>query len=163
MPRDEFCPPRIGLDCSSLDDSTIYCFGVEAPGDKEPVWILRLYAKKGGAVVSENIYHQYPENGSLHAITQLPEAELQVDQSISDEGTKQKAVLLLRNTSQIPAVFVRIVLKGDDGEQILPVDYSDNYLTIMPGEKREVVVSWKKADARGKTPVFTFSSLNASQ
>ena len=114
-------------------------------------------------MVSENIYHQYPENGSLHAITQLPEAELQVDQSISEEGTKQKAVLLLRNTSQIPAVFVRIVLKGDDGEQILPVDYSDNYLTIMPGEKREVVVSWKKADARGKTPVFTFSSLNASQ
>ena len=84
-------------------------------------------------------------------------------QSISYEETNQKDILLLSNTSQIPAVFVRIVLKGDDGEQILPVDYSDNYLTIMPGEKREVVVSWKKADARGKTPVFTFSSLNASQ
>lgn len=149
--------------CSSLDDSTIQCFGVESPGDKEPVWILRLYAQKGDAVVSENIYHQYPEKGSLHAITELPEAELQVDQSISDEGTRQNAVLLLRNTSRVPAVFVRIVLKGDDGEQILPVDYSDNYLTIMPGEKREVAVSWKKADSRGKTPVFTFSSLNASQ
>ena len=153
----------------SPDDSTIQCFHVDNPVKTENAWILRLSAKtekvknSGNDRISENTYLLYPENGNLYAVTELPEAEIQQHITIRDEGTRQKAELELQNISKVPAVFVRICLKGDDGEQILPVDYSDNYVTIMPNEKRSIIVSWEKADARGKKPTFVFTSLNASK
>ena len=64
-------------------------------------------------------------------------------------GNTRTALVTLRNKSNVPAPFLRLNLMGADGEQILPVVYSDNYLTLMPGESRSVRVTWKIEDARG--------------
>ena len=55
--------------------------------------------------------------------------------------------------------MLRVNLKGADGEQILPVIYSDNYFTLMPGEQKTVNVSWRTEDARGQQPQFEITSL----
>jgi exo-1,4-beta-D-glucosaminidase len=44
-------------------------------------------------------------------------------------------------TSQL-AFFVHLtVRKGKDGEDIKPIYWDDNYISLMPGEKREVTAS----------------------
>ena len=58
----------------------------------------------------------------------------------------------LHNKSKVPAPFLRVNLKGADGEQILPAVYSDNYITLMPGEQKTVTIHWRKEDARGQQP-----------
>ena len=59
--------------------------------------------------------------------------------------------------------MLRLNLKGDDGEQILPVIYSDNYFHLMPGESRTIDIEWKNEDARGTTPIVEISGTNVSK
>ena len=56
--------------------------------------------------------------------------------------------------------MIRLNLKGDDGEQILPVIYSDNYFHMMPGESRTIEIEWKTEDARGCKPVVEITGMN---
>ena len=50
--------------------------------------------------------------------------------------------------------------KGDDGEQILPVVYSDNYIALMPGESRDVTVEFADEDRRDSQPHIEVSAFN---
>jgi hypothetical protein len=58
---------------------------------------------------------------------------------------------------------LRLNLKGSDGEQILPVIYSDNYLHLMPGESRVIDIEWKIEDARGVQPIVEITGTNVSK
>ena len=70
--------------------------------------------------------------------------------------------ITLSNSGDVPAVMLRLNLKGDDGEQILPVIYSDNYFHLMPGESRTIDVEWKNEDARGTNPVVEITGTNVT-
>ena len=56
--------------------------------------------------------------------------------------------------------MIRLNLKGDDGEQILPVIYSDNYFHLMPGESRTINIEWKNEDTRGCKPIVEITGMN---
>ena len=58
------------------------------------------------------------------------------------------------------ALMVRLNLKGNDGEQILPVIYSDNYFHLMPSESKTITITWNNQDSRGCTPVIDVSGFN---
>ncbi|WP_255347963.1 MULTISPECIES: glycoside hydrolase family 2 protein [unclassified Prevotella] len=61
---------------------------------------------------------------------------------------------------QNTALMVRLNLKGNDGEQILPVIYSDNYFHLMPSESKTITITWNNQDSRGCTPVIDVSGFN---
>ena len=71
--------------------------------------------------------------------------------------------ITITNQGQVPAVMLRLNLKGDDGEQILPVIYSDNYFHLMPGESRTISIEWKAEDARGCNPIVEITGMNISK
>ena len=49
----------------------------------------------------------------------------------------------LENPSKSLAFFVRLkVDQGKGGEEILPVIWQDNYISLLPGEKREVSATY---------------------
>ena len=61
-------------------------------------------------------------------------------------------------------MMIRLNLKGDDGEQILPVIYSDNYFNLIPaGETRTIDIEWKDEDARGTRPIVEISGTNVTK
>lgn len=124
-----------------------------APSD---VWFLRLQLADKHGVVSENEYIMGREANNYRALTTLPHARLQ--QQLKVNGTQ--AVLTLKNSGKSVAPFIRINLKGADGEQILPVLYSDNYFTLMPGEQKTVTIGWKAEDARGQQPLVEATTIN---
>ena len=43
------------------------------------------------------------------------------------------------------------LLRTSDGERILPAYFSDNYLSLLPGEKRVVEISYPEAQASAAT------------
>jgi len=49
-----------------------------------------------------------------------------------------------------------------DGEQFLPMFYSDNYFSLLPGEKKEINIHWKDVDTRGETPKVVISGYNVN-
>jgi len=70
------------------------------------------------------------------------------------------AVVKLTNPGPALAFMVRMKLNRDQGgEEILPVFWADNYVSLLPGETREVEARWRKADFGG-TPVLEVSGWN---
>jgi exo-1,4-beta-D-glucosaminidase len=53
-------------------------------------------------------------------------------------------------------------LKAKDGPEILPVFWADNYLSLLPGEKREIGVRVKKSDLGSAKPVLAVDGYNLS-
>ena len=126
-------------------------------------FVCLTLADKGGKVLSENTYVTSNEEGNLQELNALPHlSAAQLSATVQGTG-QQRTVTLTNTTGGIPALMLRLNLKGADGEQILPVDYSDNYFHLLPGETQTVSVAWKAEDARGQQPVIELSGFNAVQ
>ena len=52
------------------------------------------------------------------------------------------------------------VVRTTTGDRILPVLYGDNYVSIMPGERRTVATDVKREDARGERPRMVVEGFN---
>jgi len=63
-----------------------------------------------------------------------------------DKDSRFEITLTHRGT--VPALAAKITMLAADGTRILPVYYSDNYLMMMPGEVRKIVVRCPAAGAR---------------
>lgn len=72
------------------------------------------------------------------ALASLPQALCGVQATVTREADEWLAEVTLENTSSEIAFFVRLSLKDETGELLAPVFWSDNYLALMPGEKRVV-------------------------
>ena len=70
---------------------------------------------------------------------------------------------VITNTSDTPAMMIRLNLCGTDGEQVLPVEYSDNYFHLLPGERKTISINWKPFDARGTNPQLKISGYNVKE
>jgi len=58
------------------------------------------------------------------------------------------ARVLLRNQSSVPAFFVRAeITNSGDADEILPVTWSDNYVTIFGGESMMLEARFRRSDA----------------
>ena len=138
------------------EDMTLEMMQVDVPQEIAGAYFLRLtLIDNKGVVRSMNDYvHTTVENDrtSLHDLRRA-----QVTATASGKG------VTLTNTGQVPAVMLRLNLKGDDGEQILPVIYSDNYLHLMPGESRTIDIEWKNEDARGCKPIVEITGTNVTK
>ena len=61
--------------------------------------------------------------------------------------------LLVENKSKIPAVNASMsILAGDRGAEVLPCFWSDNAVTLLPGESRQLNVTFRNSLLDGKKP-----------
>jgi exo-1,4-beta-D-glucosaminidase len=95
------------------------------------------------------------------ALSQLPKVKLKVSERTERKGDEAITHVILENPSQSLAFFVRLKLtKGARGEEILPALWQDNYISLLPGEKREVTATYRPSDAGGKKPTIEISGWN---
>jgi exo-1,4-beta-D-glucosaminidase len=124
---------------------------------------------RDGKVIGDNVYWQSQINDdadpelddpfSLHqtrwadmtALNDMAKVPLEVTAHRTTNGAGQDVVdISLHNSTKQIAFFERAeVTTSKDGDEILPIEYSDNYVTVFPGETaalRGVVPSpWKTA------------------
>jgi exo-1,4-beta-D-glucosaminidase len=113
---------------------------------------------KTGKVVSENVYWQSqrlddvggPSNDSAFELKQASWADMtglnnmaQVPLDVTAFRTPNpgdnRVTIRLHNSSQQVAFFERAELTAaPDADEILPIEYSDNYVTVFPGETVEL-------------------------
>jgi exo-1,4-beta-D-glucosaminidase len=81
------------------------------------------------------------------AISQLPKVKLKVTDRTERKGEDSITHVSLENPSKSLAFFVRLkVDKGAKGEEILPVVWEDNYVSLLPGEKREISATYRASE-----------------
>ena len=140
-------------------DTTLNVMDVRVP-EGQDAYYLRLSLKADGEALSENFYVRSAGDSGLKSLLSLPAAEVNVKTRFRKYDVTVTCNALVSNDSDVPAMMIRLNLKGTDGEQILPAFYSDNYFHLMPGESRTVEISYRNEDARGVRPVIETSWLN---
>jgi hypothetical protein len=77
------------------------------------------------------------------------------------DGAETVDTLGIENTSNVPACDVRSeILSGPQGGEVLPSFWTDNALTLLPHEKREVTVRYRTALLAGAEPHFIVEGFN---
>ena len=81
------------------------------------------------------------------ALSQLPKVKLKTTNRTERKGEESVTHVTLENPSKTLAFFVRLkVTKGAGGDEILPLLWQDNYISLLPGEKREVSASYRASE-----------------
>lgn len=85
-----------------------------------------------------NVYWLTTEPKDYTSLSQLPKSRPEIKTDIKKEGSNFVGTVRLSADSQI-SFFNRIkVFDKETGKRILPVHYSDNYITLMPGDQQEI-------------------------
>lgn len=106
-----------------------------------------------GAMIADNFYWVAKDAESYRALDKLASASVNSDMKAAADvtvyGGREKVWRVhMRNTGSDPAIALKLTLRHTDGTRILPAYYSDNYLSLLPGEERTVTIQ-APVDAAG--------------
>jgi exo-1,4-beta-D-glucosaminidase len=95
------------------------------------------------------------------SLAQLPKVKLSVSIRSTRDGEDEVTSVSVENPSKSVAFFVRLKLdKGKGGEEILPVLWQDNYISLLPGEKREITATYRSSSMGEARPELEVSGWN---
>ncbi|MGA2135894.1 MAG: discoidin domain-containing protein [Bryobacteraceae bacterium] len=139
----------------SAEDSVASPIHLEFPDGLSPVHFVRLKLSQGGEAVSENFYWRGTEEYNYRALRDLPKVKLNASTHVTRQGSRWVLSTELHNPAKTPALMVRLkVVRERSGDRILPAIYSDNYIVLMPGERRSIRTEVEDADTRGERPAI---------
>jgi len=145
----------------SNEDTTDKIFRLEFPATLTSVHFIKLTLTGGGNLISENFYWRGLEEGNYQALSNLPKVELESNTKVKQSGDSWLITTTLENTAQQPVLMIRLQVMGkEDKVRILPAFYSDNYISLMPGEKKVIRMRVKNEDTRGEKPGVKISGFN---
>jgi exo-1,4-beta-D-glucosaminidase len=139
---------------------------------------LRLKDKKG-KMISNNFYWLSPKKDILDeegtewfftpnkeyadftGLKGLPELEIPIKFSFKHQGDKGEVWVRLNNRSKHIAFFIHFNVAGSkSGNSVLPIFWDDNYISLLPGEKREINAHFAWEDLNGETPLLEVGGWN---
>ena len=95
------------------------------------------------------------------ALSQLPKVNLKVTSRTEAKGEETITHVTLENSAKTVAFFVRLkVDRGKNGDEILPVIWQDNYVSLLPGEKREVTATYRTSGLGTEKPIIEVTGWN---
>lgn len=96
-------------------------------------------------------------------LSALPGAECEISASVTSGKDAEVIEVDLGNTTSCIAFFTRLSLKDEQGELLRPVFWEDNYITLLPGEKRVLKCTVPNAVVVGKKLILTVSGWNQAE
>jgi exo-1,4-beta-D-glucosaminidase len=95
------------------------------------------------------------------ALATLPKVKLNVTSASARKGADAVTTVKLENPGNSLAFFVRLKLtKGAGGDEVLPVLWEDNYLSLLPGEKRTVTATYRASEIGRSKAAVEVSGMN---
>ena len=100
----------------------------------------------------------------LTALDHMPQTKLDTVASMAGSSDDRTATITLTNKSNHIAFFVRLELtKGLDGEEILPITYEDNYVTLFPHQSWTITAHFRDSQIVGATPALRLEGYNVAK
>jgi len=116
------------------------------------VVLVKLELKNAaGQVMSDNLYWLAEDSAIYRQLNRLPASTIAATASMAGSG---KVRVQLRNAGTAVALANKLTLvNAADSTRILPAYYSDNYVSLLPGETKEVEIEFPAAAAKGQPQV----------
>jgi exo-1,4-beta-D-glucosaminidase len=100
----------------------------------------------------------------LSALNTMPRSDLDVSAQVSDSKGEKQMIITMANPANRVAFFVRAeVTQGADGNEILPITYDDNYITVFPHETRTIVARFNNASVERSAPALRVEGYNVAK
>jgi exo-1,4-beta-D-glucosaminidase len=147
-------------------DSSSKAFDLPKPEGLSPTYFLKLELHDAaGKLVSENfywlstkadeldwakrsdtVYTPQREFSDLTGLNSLPKVKVAITKTAQGSGSNSSVTVVAENKSGSVAFMVHPRLtRGKGGEDVTPVFWSDNYFSLLPGEKKTVTARFDSA------------------
>ena len=151
------------MPASSKEDTVQSLFKLEKPEGATPVYFLRLRLKQDARTVSQNFYWLATEGTDYKALRTLSKVKVEAPTQVERAGAQWILTTDLRNAGSEPAILVRVkAIREKSGDRILPALFSDNYVSLMPGETLRLTTTLADADTRGEKPAIAVEGFNVA-
>ena len=110
---------------------------------------------------SDTVYTPQKDFGDLTGLNSLPKAKVAITKTVHVNGTNSTLKVAAENKSSSVAFMVHPRLtRGKGGEDVTPVFWSDNYFSLLPGEKKSVTARFDSALLHGAVPDLRIEGWN---
>jgi hypothetical protein len=99
-----------------------------------------------GTELDRNFYWRGRDAAAYRALDSLATVPLTLTaEAPVRDGDDMLIRAILTNASATPALEAKLTLLDDEGQRILPAYYSENYVSLLPGERRAIAIRWPAA------------------
>jgi hypothetical protein len=121
----------------------------------ETVFVKLELKDSAGKLLSDNFYWLAAHKSGYRRMNEMPPATLTANLKLARGGAAEHhATVTLINSGTSAAVATKLTLKdAATGERILPAYYSDNYVSILPGETKTIGIAIPSSSAKGAVKV----------
>ena len=162
-------------------DSSAKAFDLPVPEGLTPAYFLKLQLHDAaGKLVSDNfywlstkpdvldwagrkdtVYTPQKEFADLTGLNGLPKAKVAITKTIHASGRDSSLTVMTKNLSPSVAFMVHLRLtRGKSGEDVTPIFWSDNYFSLLPGEKKTVTARFDLSSLDGAAPELVVDGWN---
>ena len=144
----------VSVDAAANVTAPLFVLPVTDLFEKHPLVFVRLELRNAaGVLIADNFYWVAKDPEDNRAMEKLASASVnsgvKAAADVTVDGGREKVWRVhLRNTGSDAAIALKLTLRHTDGTRILPAYYSDNYLSLLPGEERTVSIQ-APVDAAG--------------
>jgi hypothetical protein len=138
---------------------------VEIPPAIATVHFIQLELRDAsGKLLSSNFYwHAVPWNPEDYtALNKLPMVTLAAQVQSKDAEGKRLLTVTLHNPTKNIALMAHLQLRRKSGERVLPVFYSDNYVSLVPNESKTITIEAALKDFNGEDAQVVFDGWNVT-
>ncbi len=164
-------------------DSSAKAFDWPAPDGLSTTYFLKLELHDAkGKLVSDNfywlskkvdtldwgkkkdtVYTPQKEFADLTGLSELPRVSVSAGVVTGIAAGQGSSTVTVKNPGNSVAFMVHLrVTRGQGGDEILPVFWSDNYFSLLPGEQRTVTGTYDSSSLGGKVPVTMVDGFNVT-
>jgi exo-1,4-beta-D-glucosaminidase len=164
--------------------SSMEALHVERVAALSPVYFVRCQmTDAGGKVLAENVYWESNTGDDLgpasndvqfqvkwarladfSTLNGMPAARVAPSGTYEELNGEIHAHIKLTNNSNHVAFFVRAEVAPDpDGNEILPIRYDDNYITVFPHESRTLGATFQSSQLGGHKPVLRVEGYDVAK
>jgi mannosylglycoprotein endo-beta-mannosidase len=142
--------------------STVKAGQIRVSARVTPVYFVKLeLTDAGGKLLSQNFYWQHVAQDQFDGLMNLPRVTLDADASAHAEGENTLVTVTLHNNTSNVALLSHLQLhQKNSGKRVLPVFYSDNYISLVPGESSTVTIEAATKDLQGDKPLVEVDGFN---
>jgi beta-mannosidase len=143
--------------------STIKVAQVEYPARVSAIYFVRLrLTGADNTLLSTNFYWQNVAQDDFAHLMDLPLVTLDATASLRRMEDRVFVDVTLRNSTSTIALMSHLQLRHKDSQlRVLPVFYSDNYISLVPGESRTVTIEAAAKNLLDE-PLVTVDGFNVS-
>lgn len=99
---------------------------------------------------AEKVLYSPKSTPAFSSISKFENVKLDLSYKTEDKGTEYWVKVTVKNSTKELSLMNRLaIIKNVDGKEVLPTIWSDNFITLFPGQEKTLTAKFAKRDLNG--------------